>query len=102
MAQADMVENHEGPAGPVPGEPEPRRRPRGFAAMDPERRRRISSDDGKAAHLKGNAHEFDRDEAREAGKKGGRAAAAARATRNQPAPGVASTVIPFPTRKERE
>jgi general stress protein YciG len=39
--------------------------------MDPERQRQISSQGGKAAHQKGTAHEFDSEEAREAGRKGG-------------------------------
>lgn len=44
---------------------------RGFAAMDPEDQRRIASQGGKAAHEKGTAHEFDSEEAAEAGRKGG-------------------------------
>ena len=44
---------------------------RGFASMDPERQREIASEGGKAAHVKGTAHEFDSEEARRAGKKGG-------------------------------
>lgn len=44
---------------------------RGFASMDPEEQRRIASEGGKASHEQGTAHEFDEDEAREAGKKGG-------------------------------
>ena len=44
---------------------------RGFASMDPERQRKIASQGGKAAHASGNAHEFDTNEAREAGRKGG-------------------------------
>lgn len=46
---------------------------RGFAGMDPERRREIASKGGKAAHEKGTAHEFTPEEAREAGRKGGQA-----------------------------
>lgn len=46
-------------------------RGRGFAGMDPARQRQISSQGGKAAHQKGTAHEFDSEEAREAGRKGG-------------------------------
>ena len=46
-------------------------RGRGFAEMDHERQRQISSQGGRAAHEKGTAHEFDSDEAREAGRKGG-------------------------------
>lgn len=46
-------------------------RGRGFASLDPEKLRQISSAGGKAAHVKGTAHEFDSTEAREAGTKGG-------------------------------
>src|SRR5262249_8844065 len=46
-------------------------KPRGFAALDAETRRRIASRGGKAAHDKGRAHEFSAQEAREAGRKGG-------------------------------
>ena len=44
---------------------------RGFASMDPERQREIASKGGRAAHEKGTAHEWSRDEARVAGRKGG-------------------------------
>lgn len=44
---------------------------RGFASMDENKRREIASKGGKAAHESGNAHEFDSEEAREAGRKGG-------------------------------
>lgn len=46
-------------------------RPRGFASMDPERQRQIASQGGRAAHQQGTAHEFDSEEARLAGRKGG-------------------------------
>ncbi len=46
---------------------------RGFAAMDPEKQKRIASEGGRAAHRQGVAHEWSRDEAREAGRKGGQA-----------------------------
>jgi general stress protein YciG len=46
---------------------------RGFASMDAEKQREIASKGGKAAHEKGNAHEFTSEEAREAGRKGGKA-----------------------------
>ena len=46
---------------------------RGFASMDPQRQREIASLGGKAAHASGKAHEFNSSEAREAGRKGGRA-----------------------------
>lgn len=41
--------------------------------MTPERQREIASAGGRAAHAKGVAHEFSPDEARENGRKGGRA-----------------------------
>jgi general stress protein YciG len=44
---------------------------RGFASMDRERQRQIAREGGKAAHLKGTAHEFSSEEARNAGRKGG-------------------------------
>ena len=42
---------------------------RGFASMDSDRQREIASEGGRAAHASGNAHEFDSQEAREAGSK---------------------------------
>lgn len=44
---------------------------RGFASMKPEVQQSIASRGGKAAHAAGTAHEFNTDEARAAGKKGG-------------------------------
>jgi uncharacterized protein len=44
---------------------------RGFAAMDPEQQREMSKRGGLAAHARGTAHEFTREEARHAGKMGG-------------------------------
>jgi len=44
---------------------------RGFAAMDQNQQRQIASKGGQAAHAKGTAHEFDSEEARRAGQKGG-------------------------------
>jgi general stress protein YciG len=44
---------------------------RGFASMSEEQQREIASRGGKAAHLKGTAHKFTSEEAREAGRKGG-------------------------------
>jgi len=46
---------------------------RGFASMDPTKRREIAVKGGKAAHAQGRAHEWTKEEAREAGRKGGRA-----------------------------
>ena len=40
--------------------------------MDEERRREVARMGGRAAHQKGTAHEFSSEEAREAGRKGGR------------------------------
>jgi general stress protein YciG len=47
-------------------------RNRGFAAMDAEKQRNIASKGGRAAHESGNAHEFTPNEARAAGRKGGK------------------------------
>lgn len=44
----------------------------GFASMDEDKQREIASQGGKAAHEKGTAHEFNHNEAVEAGHKGGR------------------------------
>jgi uncharacterized protein len=44
---------------------------RGFASMDRNRQRQIASKGGRAAHEKGTAHEWTREEAREAGRRGG-------------------------------
>jgi uncharacterized protein len=44
---------------------------RGFAAMTKEKRREIASKGGRAAHLKGTAHEWTSEEARDAGRLGG-------------------------------
>ena len=46
---------------------------RGFASLDLNKRREISSKGGQAAHRQGKAHEWTREEAREAGRKGGMA-----------------------------
>ena len=50
------------------------RKLRGFAAMDPTLVSAIARKGGKAAHRAGAAHEFTKEEAREAGRKGGLAA----------------------------
>lgn len=44
---------------------------RGFASMDPNKVREIASMGGVAAHKKGTAHEWNKETAREAGRKGG-------------------------------
>lgn len=48
-------------------------RPRGFAAMDPEKVRAISAKGGRAAHASGKAHRYTPDEAKKAGSLGGKA-----------------------------
>jgi uncharacterized protein len=50
-----------------------RKSARGFASMDAAKQREIASKGGRAAHAKGTAHEFDSNEARAAGRKGGMA-----------------------------
>lgn len=45
---------------------------RGFAALDPKRLHGIASKGGRAAHAQGTAHQFSPEEAREAGRLGGR------------------------------
>lgn len=44
---------------------------RGFASMSVEKRKKIAGMGGRASHAKGTAHEFTREEARIAGRKGG-------------------------------
>jgi len=63
--------------GPEGGEGKPKR-PRGFAAMDRKLVSEIARKGGKAAHSAGTAHEFTSEEARVAGRKGGRATHAKR------------------------
>ena len=60
------------------------RKRRGFAAMDPARQREIASRGGKASHEKGTGHEWDRESAREAGRKGGIASHAGRKREGPP------------------
>jgi uncharacterized protein len=45
---------------------------RGFASMSIEKRRQIASKGGRVAHEKGKAHEFTQEEAKIAGRKGGK------------------------------
>lgn len=70
--QSDIQGNNQGSKGRQGAEKKAKSE-RGFAAMDPKRQREIASEGGKAAHLSGNAHEFNSEEAREAGRKGGQA-----------------------------
>ena len=48
---------------------------RGFGSMERDKQREIASKGGKAAHIKGKAHEWTSEQAREAGRKGGQARA---------------------------
>lgn len=48
---------------------------RGFASVDPELRRKIAAMGGRAAHENGTMHRFTPEEAREAGKRGGKSVA---------------------------
>lgn len=52
--------------------------PRGFARMDSQRQKEVSSLGGRTAHARGNAHEFSTEEARLAGHKGGQVVSANR------------------------
>lgn len=54
---------------------------RGFASMDFEKQRKIASKGGRAAHIKGTAHEWNKKEASIAGRKGGIASQKARRER---------------------
>lgn len=62
--------------------PKPQK-PRGFAAMSPEKQKELSRRGGEAAHAKGVAHRFTAADAREAGRKGGRATHAKRRAQEQ-------------------
>lgn len=53
---------------------------RGFASMDKNKQKAIASKGGKAAHVKGTAHEWTPEEARAAGRKGGAASHKPKAT----------------------
>lgn len=57
----------------MPENQETKRSGRGFAAMDAEQQRAISAKGGREAHERGTAHEFNSEEARAAGRKGGEA-----------------------------
>jgi general stress protein YciG len=66
------------PPQPVESTGDKPKRPRGFAAMDRKLVSEIARKGGKAAHSAGTAHEFTSEEARVAGRKGGRATHAKR------------------------
>lgn len=56
---------------------------RGFAIMKSERQRKIASQGGKAAHRKGVAHEWSKEEAKQAGIRGASAAGYRRLNRTE-------------------
>lgn len=60
-------------------------KPRGFAAMSPEKRREICSKGGKRSHELGTGHEWTKDTAREAGRKGGKASRGGRGKQTEKA-----------------
>ena len=61
---------------------------RGFASMDRAKQREIARKGGKAAHMKGTAHEWTSEEARQAGRKGGMASHKRRKPQPMPLPEV--------------
>ncbi len=60
---------------------------RGFASMSRDKQQAIASKGGKAAHARGRAHEWTREEAVAAGRKGGLA-------RKKAAPEVSDATVP--------
>lgn len=69
-----MENNGNVPLSERPTEPPPaQKKKRGFGAMDPARQRAIASVGGKASHAQGTGHEWSREAARIAGRKGGKA-----------------------------
>jgi general stress protein YciG len=83
----------EAPQSERAGEQKPRK-PRGFAAMDRKLVSEIARKGGKAAHSAGTAHEFTTEEARVAGRKGGRATHAKRRARLEQAEGTTTPAEP--------
>lgn len=71
---------------------ENRKKDRGFASMDRAKQREIASKGGRAAHEKGTAHEWTKEEAREAGRKGGMASNRRRAQVGKEVPPITDRV----------
>lgn len=65
---------------------------RGFASLDLDKRREISSLGGQAAHRLGKAHKWTTEEAREAGRKGGMASHRRRPEQAEEPPKLRTTV----------
>ena len=59
------------------------KKPRGFAALSPERRREIASQGGRTAQARGTAHQWTAEEASAAGKKASERYARRRAEEQQ-------------------
>jgi general stress protein YciG len=64
---------------------------RGFASMDSNKQREIASKGGRAAHKKGAAHQWTREEAQAAGRKGGLA------RHRRPQPDGSAPIVDDPT-----
>ena len=78
QATADAIESQSATTEEA-GAVKPRvKQRRGFAAMDKEEHRELARSGGVAAHAAGMAHKFSSEQAREAGKKGGRTTSANR------------------------
>lgn len=93
-----MPNRSQTPSGQTPG-----KSGRGFASMDAERQRAIASAGGRAAHRSGNAHEFDAEEARAAGRRGGLARSASRqAARSIELADGQGVMQPSPADRERD
>jgi len=60
------------PEEPVVKNEKPINHNRGFRTLTAEKRKAVASEGGKAAHAIGTAHRWTREEAREAGRKGGK------------------------------
>jgi general stress protein YciG len=71
------------------------KKPQGFATMDRKRQREVARSGGRAAHAKGTAHEWSREQAREASWKGVQARRRAAATHDaDPADALATPSPP--------
>jgi general stress protein YciG len=71
MQESDMSNSNQQGGTPQQGGRDQGGSNRGFASMDDEQQRAIAAEGGREAHRQGVAHEFDSEEAREAGRKGG-------------------------------
>lgn len=75
---------------------------RGFAGMDPARHREIAAMGGRAVHAAGTGHEWTSEEAREAGRKGGREVAKRRGAEHMRAISKRSKKVAAKNREARE